>query len=186
MPLRLLGYCETNATAYPTEKKTFEVNNISKLIDIWQSTFLNEEISISNIKNDSKRNTDYFTKTRYFKQTFQYSNYTSEQQKLLTRFKFQHSQINQQEFDLLAELLLKYPMIYASSKFDVGKINSPLQLPLKPHAFFKKQRARKVSSHLKDKVNRLLDILEQYEIISSVTKEKQPKQNLHKPCYQSR
>ena len=39
---------------------------------------------------------------------------------------FQHSQITQKEFDKLAELLLKFPTIYAASKFDVGKISSPL------------------------------------------------------------
>ena len=36
----------------------------------------------------------------------------------------------------------------------------------KPDAVFKKQRASKVPIHLHDKVNRLLDILEQYNIIS--------------------
>ena len=89
--------------------------------------------------------------------------------------KFQHSQITQKEFDKLAELLLKFPTVYATSKFDVGKISSPLQLPLKPDAVFKKQRASKVPIHLQDKVNRLLVILEQYEIISPVNKEEQPK-----------
>ena len=57
------------------------------------------------------------------------------------------------------------------------KINSPLHLPLKPDAVFKKQRASKVPFHLHDKVNRLLDILEQYKIISPVNKEEQPKGN---------
>ena len=56
--------------------------------------------------------------------------------------------------------------------------NSPLHLPLKPDAVFKKQRARKVPIHLQDKVNRLLDLLEQYEIISPVNKEEQPKGNI--------
>ena len=41
-------------------------------------------------------------------------------------FNFQHSQITQQEFENLADLLLKYPTVYATSTFDVGKINSPL------------------------------------------------------------
>ena len=59
----------------------------------------------------------------------------------------------------LAKLLLKYPMVYATSKFDVGRVSSPLHLPLKPDAFFKKQHACKVPIHLQDKVNRLLDIL---------------------------
>ena len=89
-------------------------------------------------------------------------------------FNFQHSQITRNDFDKLAKLLLKYPTVYATSKFDVGKVNSPLHLPLKPDAVFKKQRASKVPIYLHDKVNRLLDILEQYEIISPVNKEEQP------------
>ena len=58
------------------------------------------------------------------------------------------------------------------------KISSSLHLPFnKPDAVFKKQRASKVPIHLHDKVNRLLDILEQYNIISPVNKEEQPKGN---------
>ena len=90
-------------------------------------------------------------------------------------FHFEHSQITQKEIDKLAELLLKFPTVYATSKFDVEKFSSPLHLPLKPDAVFKKQRASKVPIHLQDKVNSLLDILEQYEIISPVNKEEQPK-----------
>ena len=90
-------------------------------------------------------------------------------------FNFQHSQITQNEFDKLAKLLLKYPTVYETSTFDVGKISSPLHLPLKLDAIFKKQIASKVPIHLHDKINRLLDILDQYEIISPVNKEEQPK-----------
>ena len=88
---------------------------------------------------------------------FKTSHYTEEQQKCLTMFNFQHSQIKK-KFDKLAELLLKFPTVYATSKFDVGKTSSPLHLPLKPDAVFKKQRASKVPIHLQNKVNRLLDI----------------------------
>ena len=133
--------------------------------DICQSTILNEEMSINNIKSNEKRNTVYFTKTPYLKPTFNITNYTKEQQKFLTMFNFQQSQITQDEFDKLVKQLIKYSTVYATSKFDVGKISSSLNLPLKPDAVFKKQRASKVPIHLHDKVNRLLDILEQYEII---------------------
>ena len=68
-------------------------------------------------------------------------------------------------------------MASATSKFDVGKVNSPLHLPLKPELIFKKQRASKVPIRLQDKVNRLQVILEQDEIISPVFKEEQPKGN---------
>ena len=92
-------------------------------------------------------------------------------------FNFQHSQITQKEFKQLADLLLKYPKAYATSKFDDGKGNSPLILHLKPDAVFKKQRASKLPIHLQDKVNRLLDVIKHYEIISPVNKEEQPKDN---------
>ena len=92
-------------------------------------------------------------------------------------FIFQQSQITQQDFKQLAELMLKNSMVYATSNFDVGKVNSPLHLPLKPDAVFEKQRSSKVPIHLQEKVNRLKDILEQYEIIYPVNKEVQPKRN---------
>ena len=177
LPLGLLGYCETNATISPINEVAYRVNNILQLLDICQSTILDEELSINNIISNEKRNTDYFTKTPYFKPTFNITNYSKEQQKFLTMFNFEHSQITQTEFDKLAKQLLKYSTVYATSKFDVGKISSSLHLPLKPDAVFKKQRASKVPIHLHDKVNRLLDILEQYETISPVNKEKQPKGN---------
>ena len=177
LPLGLLGYCETNATISPIHEKAYRVNNILQLLDICQSTILNEELSINNIISHENRNTDYFTKTPYFKPTFNISNYTEDQQKFLTMFNFQHSQITQDEFEKLAKQLIKYSSVYATSKFDVGKISSSLHLPLKPDAVFKKQRASKVPIHLHDKVNRLLDILEQYNIISPVNKEEQPKGN---------
>ena len=178
LPLGLLGFCGTNATTSPTKEVAYRVNNILQLLDICQLTILDEEISINNIKSNEKRNADYFTKTPYFKPTFKISHYTDQQQKFLTMFNFQHSQLTQNEFEKLADLLLKYPKVYATSKLDVGKINSPLHLPLKPDAVFKIQRAIKVSIHLYDKVNRLLDILEQYEIISPVSKKEQPKGNI--------
>ena len=93
-------------------------------------------------------------------------------------FNFPHSQITQTEFGKLAEILLNYPTVYATSKFDLGKVKSPLKSPhFKPDAGFKKQRASKVPIHLHDKINRLLDNLEQYEIISSVNKEEQQNKN---------
>ena len=83
-------------------------------------------------------------------------------------FNFQHSQITQKEIEQLADLLLKCPKIYATSKYDVGKVNSPIHLPLKSDAVFKKQRASKVPIDLQKKVNRLLEILERNEIVSPV------------------
>ena len=45
----LLGYCETNATTSPINEVAYRVNNILQLLDICQSTILNEELSINHI-----------------------------------------------------------------------------------------------------------------------------------------
>ena len=105
----------------PIHEVAYRVNNLLQLLDICQSTILDEELSINNIVSNEKRNTDYFTKTPYFKPTFSITIYTKEQQKFLTMFNFEHSQITPIEFDKLAKQLLKYSTVYAKSKFDVGK-----------------------------------------------------------------
>ena len=146
LPLGLLGYCETNVTSSPTKEVAYRMNNILQLIDICQSTILDEDLSIISIIRNEK-NPDFFTKTPYFKATFKISHYTEEQQKLLTMFNFQRSQITQSEFEKVADLLLRDPKVDATSKSDVGKKNSPLYLPLKPDAIFEKERASKVAIH---------------------------------------
>ena len=95
LPLGLLGYCETNATTSPVKEIAYRVNNILQLLDICQSKILDEELSINNIISNEKQNTDYFSKTPCFKPTLDITNYTKDQQKFLTIFNFQHSQITQ-------------------------------------------------------------------------------------------
>ena len=55
LPLGLLGYSETNATTSPTNEVAYRVNNILQLLDICQSTILDEELSINNIINNKKK-----------------------------------------------------------------------------------------------------------------------------------
>ena len=82
LPLGLLGYCEVNATISPINEVAYRVNNIIQLLDICQSTILDDELSIINILSNEKRNTDYFTKTPYFKPTFNITNYTKKTTKI--------------------------------------------------------------------------------------------------------
>ena len=112
LPLGLLGYCKTNAANSPINEVAYRVNNNLQLLDICHSTILDEDSSINNIISNEKRNTDYFTKTPYFKPKFNITNYTEEKQKFLTMFNFQHSQITQIEFDKLAKQLLEYSKFY--------------------------------------------------------------------------
>ena len=55
LPLGLLGYCETNATTSPVKEVAYRVNNILQLLDICQSTILNEELSINKIISNEKK-----------------------------------------------------------------------------------------------------------------------------------
>ena len=70
LPLGLLGYCEINATFSPTKEIAYRLNKILQLLDIFQSTILDEKLSINNILSNEKRNTDYFTKIPFFNQIF--------------------------------------------------------------------------------------------------------------------
>ena len=60
-------------------KRAFRINNVLNFLDICQTTIFNEEFTINNIIDDSKRNESCFTKTPFFKPTFQISKFTSEQ-----------------------------------------------------------------------------------------------------------
>ena len=46
LPLGSIGYCETNATTSPVKDLAYRVNNILQLLDICQSTILDEELFI--------------------------------------------------------------------------------------------------------------------------------------------
>ena len=83
-------------------------------------------------------------------------------------FNFQYSQIKQNKFDKLAELLYNIEQFMQNPNSMLEKVVHHYFYILKPDAVFRKQRASKVPLHLQDKVNTLLDILEQYEIISPV------------------
>ena len=67
LPIGLIGYCETNATISPVNEVAYRVNNIHQLLDICQSTFLDEELSINNIISNEE-------KTQIFSQKHHISN----------------------------------------------------------------------------------------------------------------
>ena len=72
LPLGLLGYCETNATISPIFEKAYRVNNILQLLDICQSTILNEELSINDIKSKRKKKYGLFHKNPIFQTDIQH------------------------------------------------------------------------------------------------------------------
>ena len=71
LPLGLLGYCETNATTSPVKEIAYRVNKILQLLDICQSTILDEELSIDNIISNEK-NYRLYHKNPIFQSYIQY------------------------------------------------------------------------------------------------------------------
>ena len=86
-------------------------------------------------------------------------------------FDFQHSHLTQNEFEKVVTIILEYRQVYATTKFDVGKTKVRLNLPIKKDAIFKKQRISKVPIHLRERIQKLLDVLKKYDIIAPVNKE---------------
>ena len=103
LPLGLLGYCEKEVTTLPTNEVAYRVNNLLHLLDICQSTVLDEELSINNIISNEKKTQIISQKHHILNQRLKYHIIQQKNKKFLTMFNFQHSQITQNEFDKLAK-----------------------------------------------------------------------------------
>ena len=84
-------------------------------------------------------------------------------------FNFEHTKLTQTQFEKLAQLLTQFQKCYATSKFDVGRIKVELNLPLQLTAIFKKQRVTRIPLQLQDRVQHLLDILTNFDIIGPLS-----------------
>ena len=84
---------------------------------------------------------------------------------------FQRSHLIQIQFQNVIEIIVKYRNIYATTKFDVGKAKVKLNLPKKRYTIFKKQRISKVPIHLRERIQKLHDVLKKYDISAPVIKE---------------
>ena len=65
----------------------------------------------------------------------------------------------------LIEIILQDNDVYSHHKYDIGSTKHKFHLPLKKDATFKKQRPSKVSIHLRDKLEKLMDELIQAGIM---------------------
>ena len=86
-------------------------------------------------------------------------------------FDFQQSHLTQEEFEKIVTFKLEYKQVYATTEFAVGKTKVKVNLPMKKDAFFKKQRISKVPIHLRERIQKLHDVLKKYDIIATVNKD---------------
>ena len=80
-------------------------------------------------------------------------------------FDFQYSDITDEEMTLFIDMLLDSRDVYSRHKFDVGKTRQKFHVTLKPKAELKRQRTSKVPLHLKEKLEKLLTLLKDADLI---------------------
>ena len=94
--------------------------------------------------------------------------YSPDTQQFLHKFKFQYSDVTDEEYLQLCSILVKYRSCYATHKNDVGRIATPFRIRLKPNAKLQTQRPTKVPIHYREKLKTLLDELEKHNIIRQI------------------
>ena len=122
-------------------------------------------------KNETIEQVATFERKPNFKSKFNIKKYTETEKEVVQMFDFQHSYLTQEQFEKVVTIILMYKQVYATTKFDVGKTKVKLNLPMKEDDIFKKQRISKVPIHLRDGIQKLLDVLKKYDIILPVNRE---------------
>ena len=82
--------------------------------------------------------------------------YSPDIQQFLNKFKFQYSDVSDDEYLQLCSILVKYRTCYATHKSDVGQIATPFRIRLKPNAKLQTQRPTKVPIHYREKLKNFL------------------------------
>ena len=153
--------CQTNSTDLFSAlyHLTYEIeNDINEILNIQENETI-EQVAT-------------FERRPNFKCKFNFNKYTESEKEFIQMFDFQHSHITQEEFEKILSITLEYKQVYATTKFDVGKTKVKLNLPMKKDAIFKKQRIGKVPIQLRERIQKILDVLKKYDIIAPVNKEK--------------
>ena len=163
-----------NITFKKQKGEMYQTNSIDLFTALYRLTYENENDinEILNIQdNETIEQIATFERIPNFKCKFNINEYTESEKEFIQMFDFQHSHLTQNEFEKIVTIILDYRQVYATTKFDVGKTKVKLNLPIKKDAIFKKQRISKVPIHLKERIQKLLDVLKKYDIIAPVNKE---------------
>ena len=89
-------------------------------------------------------------------------------QQFLNNYKFQYSDVTDDEYLKLCSILVKYRNCYATHKNDVGQIATPFRIQLKPNAKLQTQRPTKVLIRYREKLKKLLDEVERHKIFRPI------------------
>ena len=170
----LIGFMNRNITLKRQNEEKYQTNSIDLFTALYHLTYENEN-DINEILNIQENKTieqvATFERKPNFKCKFNINKYSEQDKEFIQMFDFQHSHLTQEEFEKVVTIILHYKQVYATTKFDVGKTKVKLNLPMQTDAIFKKQRISKVPIHLRERIQKLLDVLKKYDIIAPVNKE---------------
>ena len=170
----LIGFMNRNITFKKQDNEIYQTNSIVLFTALYHLTYeIEHDISeILNIqKNETIEQVATFERKPNFECKFNINKYFEQEKEFIQMFDFQHSHLTQEEFEKVVTTILQYKQVYATTKFDVGKTKVKLNLPMKKDAIFKKQRISKVPIHLRERIQKLLDIFKKHDIIAPVNKE---------------
>ena len=168
----LIGFMNRNITFKRQDNELYQTNSIDLFTALYHLTYENENDinEILNIQgNETIEQVATFERKPNFKCKFNITQYSEQEKEFIQMFDFQHSHLTQ--FEKVVKIILNYNQVYATTKFDVGKTKVKLNLPMKKDAVFKKQRISKVPIHLRERIQKLLDVLKKYDITAPVNKE---------------
>ena len=169
-----IGFMYENITFKQHKEELYHTNSIDLFPALYHLKFENENDinEILNIQeNETIEQVATFERKPNFKCKFYINKYTTSEKEFIQMFDFQYLHLTQQKFEKIVTIILEYKQVYATTKFDVGKTKVKLNLPMKRDAIFKKQRISKVPIHLRERIQKLLDVLKKYDIIAPVNKE---------------
>ena len=158
----LIGFMNRNITFKKQDNEIYQTNSIDFFTALYHLTYeseydINEILNIQ--ENETIEQGATFERKPNFKCKFHINKYSEQEKEFIQMFDFQHSHLTQEEFEKVVTIILQYKHVYATTKFDVGKTKVKLNLPMKKDAIFKKQRISKVPIHLRERIQKLLDIL---------------------------
>ena len=94
--------------------------------------------------------------------------YSTENQQFIKKFNFEYSDSTNTEYVNLCNILINNQHCYAQHKNDVGKISTPFRIRIKDNCKLQTQRPSKVPIHYRERLNKLLQELEKYNIIKQI------------------
>ena len=178
----LIGFMNRNITIKKQDNEIYQTSSIDLFTALYHLTY-ESEYDINEILNIQESETieqvATFERKPNFKCKFNINKYSEQEKEFIQMFDFQHSHLTQEEFEKVVTIILQYKQVYATTKFDVGKTKVKLNLPMKKDAIFKKQRISKVPIHLRERIQKLLDIFKKNTTSSHLLTKNNYQQGTH-------